>query len=139
MRLREKCDCSSENVELKNDSYSTTDGIEMIGHLNQRLPYNYHSGNQCLPATSSTTGTYHSRKLLPLVVVDSPRHFGRNCHVKGATSTSVNDCASDSAATPTSAATSVELADELPSRNFDDLSFTTGIDLNDLSITTGIH
>jgi hypothetical protein len=41
MQLREKCDYSSENVELKNNSRNTTDIIETIGHPNLRLPYNY--------------------------------------------------------------------------------------------------
>ena len=37
----EKCYYSIENVELKNDSCSTTEVLEKLDHLNQRLAYNY--------------------------------------------------------------------------------------------------
>ena len=101
MRLCENYGCSFENAKLKNDSPNTMDIIEMIGHPNQRLPYNYtfamyqsfpklerlfletknNASNQCLPTMSPTTRIHCSRKLLPMAVVDSPCHFGGNCNV----------------------------------------------------------
>jgi hypothetical protein len=81
--------------------------LETIDHSNQRLTYNnrFHyvrvisengmpiywnyelwnsqAAHQRQTSMSSRSGPHHSRTLLPLPIVDSPRQYGGNYHVRG--------------------------------------------------------
>jgi hypothetical protein len=45
--------------------------------------YNSQAAHRRQTSTSSRSVPHHSRTLLPLPVVDSPRQYGGNCHVRG--------------------------------------------------------